>query len=148
MIKVDYPMVYAVKPILSSEWRNYGKPLGYAVVNSYLISEIKRYNSDGTFRKIYEVVHSWNEDGREDIIPQFNRDTALDSNYVDIVFTSLEEAINYRMISNNLLLEKNLSDDNITNIDYVRTSVERNFDYVLKLEEMHLSKSKVKSKLI
>ena len=52
------------------------------------------------------------------------------------------------MISNNLLLEKNLSDDNITNIDYVRTSVERNFDYVLKLEEMHLSKSKVKSKLI
>ena len=108
MIKVDYPMVYAVKPILSSEWRNYGKTLGYAVVNSYLISEIKRYNSDGTFRKIYEVVHSWNEYGREDIVPQFNRDTASDSNYVDIVFTSLEEAINYRMISNNLLLEKNL----------------------------------------
>lgn len=148
MIKVDYPMVYAVKPISSLNWKDYGSTLGYAVVNSYLISEIKRYNNDGTFRRIYEVVYSWNEDGREDVIPQINRDNATDSNYVDVVFTSLEEAKNYRMICNNLLLKENIATYGISKVDYVKCCMQNNFDYVLELENRHLTKSKIKSKLI
>lgn len=147
-MKLNYPMVYAVKPVLSLNWKNYGEVLGYAVVDSYLISEIKRYNSDGTFRRIYEIVYSWNEDGRDNIVPQFNRDNATDSNCVDIVFTSLEDAKNYRMICNNMLLKDNIGTYGISKVNYVMTSMENNFDYVLKLEEEHLLKSKVKSKLI
>lgn len=147
-MEVNYPMVYAVKPILSLNWKDYGEILGYAVVNSYLVSEIKRYNNDGTFRRIYEVVYSWNEDGRNNIIPQFNRDTATDSDFVDIVFTSLEEARNYRMVCNNVLLKDSIDTYGFSKVYYVKSNMENNFDYVLKLEEEHLLMPKVKSKLI
>ena len=147
-MEVNYPMIYAVKPILSLNWKEYGEILGYAVVDSYLISEIKRYNNDGTFRRIYEVVYSWTENKNENIVPQFNRDNATDSNYVDVIFTSLEEARNYRMICNNMLLKNNIATYVFFKVDYVKTTVENNIYYVLKLEEKHLLKSKVKSKLI
>lgn len=148
MMEVNYPMVYAVKPILSLNWKDYGVILGYAVINSYLISEIKRYNNDGTYRMIYEIVYSWRENGMENIIPQFNINGATDSDYVDIVFDSLEEARNYRMICNNMLLKDNIGTYGISKVDYIKTSMKSNFDYVLKLEEEHLLKTEVKSKLI
>lgn len=52
------------------------------------------------------------------------------------------------MICNNMLLKDNIGTYGISKVDYIKTSMKSNFDYVLKLEEEHLLKTKVKSKLI
>ncbi len=136
MNKVNYPVVYTVKPIASLNWRNYGRVIGYAVVESYLISEIKRYDVDGNYEYLYEVVYSWNEYEMNNVIPQFNRSTASDSVYTKNIFKYLESAQKYREICNNSYINDN------------GVEAKNNIDYVLDMENKHLSKHKVKSKLI
>lgn len=148
MDEINFPIVYTVKPISCLNWKDYGRVIGYAVVEAYLISEIKRYKTDGSYEYLYEVVYTWNEDGRENIIPLFNRDNAFDSCYVNSIFTSLEEAKTYRDINNYSLFRDNILRDGLDKINEIKETTDNNLKYVLELENKHLGKHKIKSKLI
>ena len=97
MDEINFPIVYTVKPISCLNWKDYGRVIGYAVVEAYLISEVKRYKTDGSYDYLYEVVYTWNEDGRENIIPLFKE------NISSTIFLSLTSLIFLNLVLENII---------------------------------------------
>lgn len=117
-MKINYPVKYAAMPIIEQVgWspglhdleREYDV-VCFIVSKCYLIKECKNYKENGHVVKEYEVVfpyhhESFNRYEREN--PTYNiYGPCTNSNKVDEIFESYEEALNYVTIKNNELGKK------------------------------------------
>lgn len=95
-MKINYPIKYSVMPIIDQSEKN--DIVCYIVSKCYVINDIKRYEQNGKCSKKYEVVFPYQLAGngiyrREE--PSFNyyNDNCTNSNIVDCVFDTYEEAV-------------------------------------------------------
>ena len=117
-MKINYPIKYAAMPIIEQVgWSNGFHEqerkydiVCYIVSKCYLISDLTKYNEDGSSLKEYEVVFPYqliNDSKWQRCIPTFNLINAncTNSNKVDMLFDSYEEALNYVSFKNEKLCE-------------------------------------------
>lgn len=117
---VNYPVKYAAMPIIEQVgWthglneleRNYDV-VCYIISKCYLLNDSTKYKEDGQVVKDYEVVFPYQRVDYgiwERTIPSFNLyddDYCTNSNKVDFVFNSYEEALKYTTIKNDELRKK------------------------------------------
>lgn len=120
-MKINYPVKYTAMPIVKSVGWGIGlneleKEYGvvcYIVSKCYLLSDLTRYKENGQSTKEYEVVFPYQYDEIysrkwERTIPTFNcyNDNCDNSNIVEKVFDSYEEALEFTITKNNKLCEK------------------------------------------
>lgn len=117
-MKINYPIKYAVMPIIEQVGWSHGlhelereyDVVCYIVSKCYLISDLTKYNEDGNIIREYEVVFPYQpgEFSRwKRVVPTYNAyGYSVNSNKVDIVFDSYEEALNYATEKNEKLCEK------------------------------------------
>ena len=117
-MKINYPVKYAAMPIIEQVgWshglheleREYGV-VCYIVSKCYLIGDLTRYKENGNVVKEYEVVFPY-QPGEFDRWKRFNPSyniygQSTNSNKVDKVFDSYEEALNDATDKNEKLCEK------------------------------------------
>ena len=114
-MKYNYPVKYAAMPIIEQVGWSHGlneldrvyDVVCYIVSKCYLLSDRTKYNQDGKIEKDYEVVlpyqkreyYNW-----ERITPSVN-----DSTYVEKVFNSYNEALEFVTQKNKELCDKTLA---------------------------------------
>ncbi len=120
-MKYNYPVKYAAMPIIEQVgWshglnelkRNYDV-VCYIVSKCYLLSDKTKYKENGKNEKVYEVVfpyqkgqyYSW-----ERVTPSFNvfNHACTNSDFVEKVFDSYEEALEFVTQKNKKLFDKTL----------------------------------------
>lgn len=120
-MKYNYPVKYAAMPIIEQVgWshglheleRNYAV-VCYIVSKCYLLSDKTKYKENGENEKEYEVVFPYQKGqyyGWERVTPSFNifNYTCTNSEFVDQVFDSYEEAVEAVTQKNKKLCDKTL----------------------------------------
>lgn len=118
-MKINYPVKYTAMPIIEQVgWNNGLNELErnydvvcYIVSKCYLLSDLTRYKEDGQSVREYEVVFPYqlgNYNNWERTIPLFNLYSGnnINSNRVNFVFDSYEEALKYATKKNEELCKK------------------------------------------
>ena len=118
------------------------------VAECYVISETKRYYSDGTSKMFYEVVYTWkkNLDGKLlKQIPEFNLNSqCFNSVIVEEIFDNIQEAKDYTRAKNEELIVKNATIYPITEYVAKRKEFEEELKQAYQLETEQLpQKTKV-----
>lgn len=144
-MKINYPIKYAAMPIVEQVgWshgmhdleRKYGV-VCYIVSKCYLISDLTKYTEDGCTTREYEVVFPYQhaEFNRwKMVIPTYNliHGHCTNSNKIDLVFDSYEEALNHVSIKNQKLSELSLRYLPYSN-DYAEKIRQRKDEFAAKL---------------
>lgn len=111
-MKINYPIKYTAMPVIESNGYNIGlneleekyAVVCYIVSKCYLLKDVTRYKENGESIKEYEVVFPYQYGllrGSERTIPKFNYSgDCVNSNLVDFVFDSYEEALQYATLKN------------------------------------------------
>lgn len=107
-MKINYPVKYTAMPIIEQVgWNNGLNELErnydvvcYIVSKCYLLSDLTRYKEDGQSVREYEVVFPYqlgDYNNWKRTIPLFNlySGNSINSNRVNFVFDSYEEALKY-----------------------------------------------------
>ena len=117
-MKINYPIKYAAMPIIEQVGWSHGlhelereyDVVCYIVSKCYLISDLTKYTEDGRNVKQFEVVFPYQpgEFSRwKRVVPTYNAcGYPIDSNKVDVIFDSYEEALKYATEKNEKLCEK------------------------------------------
>ena len=117
-MKINYPIKYAAMPIIEQVGWSHGlhelereyDVVCYIVSKCYLISDLTKYTEDGRNVKQFEVVFPYQpgEFSRwKRVVPTYNAcGYPIDSNKVDVIFNSYEEALKYATEKNEKLCEK------------------------------------------
>ena len=118
-MKINYPIKYALMPIVEQvgwtpglhELEREYDIVCYIVSKCHLIGNSKKYTEDGHCKEEYEVVFPYQhfEFNRwRRVIPSYNliHGYCTNSNKVDEVFDTYEEALNYAEIQNEILCKK------------------------------------------
>lgn len=118
-MKINYPIKYAVMPIIEQTGWSHGlhelereyDVVCYIVSKCYLINDLTKYKEDGCSIKEYEVVFPYqpSEFNRwKRNIPEYNliHRYCTNSNKVDAVYDSYEEALKSATTKNEKLCEK------------------------------------------
>lgn len=120
-MKINYPVKYAAMPIIEQVGWSHGihdlerkyDVVCHIVSKCYLISDLTKHTEDGCSIREYEVVFPYQhaEFNRwKRVIPTYNliHGYCTNSNKIDMVFDSYEEALNYASIKNEKLCELSL----------------------------------------
>ena len=109
MEDLKYPIKYACKPLYYGD----GYINGYIVLKAYLVGEEKKYYPDGKSDISYKVVfpYPWanaNQDSLEKFFdkrsyPKYNNDSVVNSQKVDRIFDTYEDAKMYASSLNEYL---------------------------------------------
>lgn len=117
-MKVNYPIKYSVMPIIEQVDWSYGLNelereydiVCYIVSKCYLISDLTKYKEDGSSVKVYEVVFPYQQSEFNKwirVIPEYNfiHQYSINSNKVDTIFNTYEEAATLALEKNDKLFE-------------------------------------------
>ena len=117
-MKINYPVKYAAMPIIEQVGWSHGMHelerkydvVCYIVSKCYLISDLTRYTEDGRITREYEVVFPYQhaEFNRwKRVIPAYNliHGYCTNSNKIDAVFDSYEEALSFVSTKNKKLCD-------------------------------------------
>lgn len=118
-MKVNYPIKYAAMPIIEPVGWSHGlhelereyDVVCYVVSKCYLISDLTKYLENGSVIKEYEVVFPYQPaefDRWQRVTPRYNlmHGYSINSNKVDTVFDSYDDALIYVTEKNEQLCEK------------------------------------------
>ena len=153
-MKINYPIKYAAMPIIEQVgWshglheleREYGV-VCYIVSKCYLISDLTKYTEDGRNVKQFEVVFPYQpgEFSRwKRVVPTYNAcGYPIDSNKVDVIFDSYEEALKYATEKNEKLCEKSWIYLRCTK-DIMEKIQEKKDEFNTKLDEYKLLEQQI-----
>ena len=117
-MKINYPVKYTVMPIYEQvgwtpglhELEREYDVVCYIVSKCYLIGDFTKYKENGDVVKEYDVVFPYQLiefDRFKRVEPIYNstRGCCVNSNIVDVVFNSYEEALDYATVKNKKLCE-------------------------------------------
>lgn len=146
-MKINYPIKYAAMPIIEQVGWSHGihdlerkyDVVCHIVSKCYLISDLTKYTEDGCSIREYEVVFPYQhaEFNRwKRVIPTYNliHGYCTNSNKIDMVFDSYEEAVNHVSIKNEKLCEKSLMYMPYSD-DYAEKIRNRTDEFAAKLTE-------------
>lgn len=154
-MKINYPIKYAVMPIIEQiGWSNGLHELEreydvvcYIVSKCYLISDLTKYKEDGHSIKEYEVVFPyqpsefsmWKRN-----IPEYNliHGYCINSNKVDAVYDSYEEALKYATTKNEKICKNAWISLPITK-DIVEKIQEKKDEFDAKLTEYKMLEQQI-----
>lgn len=155
-MKINYPVKYAIMPIIEQVgWtpglheleRDYDV-VYYVVSKCYLINDLTKYKEDGSIEREYEVVfpyqpsefNSWKRE-----IPSYNliHGGCINSNKVDRLFDTYEDALKFATLKNERLCEQSwislpIREDILERIEEKKTEFDNKSKEYLALQELIL----------
>jgi len=153
-MKINYPIKYAAMPIIEQVGWSHGlhelereyDVVCYIVSKCYLISDLTKYTEDGRNVKQFEVVFPYQpgEFSRwKRVVPTYNAcGYPIDSNKVDVIFDSYEEALKYATEKNEKLCEKSWIYLRCTK-DIMEKIQEKKDEFNTKLDEYKLLEQQI-----
>ena len=144
MVEVNYKKKYALMPL--KEFSGFDKitgeqiisPYAYIVGECYLINEITNNRNN---RKYYEVVFVKEANSNYERYPKyFPNGECYNSDIVNKVFDSIEEAICYRNFRNNDLKVSLMMKENIKDIYQIELDFLEKLEYAYKIEDKLLKR--------
>jgi hypothetical protein len=112
VMKINYPVKYAVMPVIErNDWRTNYNVVCYIVSKCYLVNDSTKYKENGQSVKEYEVVFPYQlgpDNNWKRTNPSFDHFSGNcdNSNIVDSIYDSYEEALEDVTIKNEKLCEK------------------------------------------
>ena len=153
-MKINYPIKYAAMPIIEQVGWSHGlhelereyDVVCYIVSKCYLISDLTKYTEDGKSVKQYEVVFPYQPgefDRWKRVFPTYNAcGYCSDSNKVDVIFDSYEEALKYATEKNEKLCEKSWIYLHCTK-DIIEKIQEKKDEFATKLDKYKLLEQQI-----
>jgi len=151
-MKINYPIKYAAMPIIEQVGWTHGlhqlereyDVVCYIVSKCYLISDLTKYTSNGSKNQEYEVVFPYQEtefNRWQRIIPEYNfmNGSCINSNKVDLVFETYEDALKHSITKNKNLIIKNLKYISLSSIQQTKEEFETKLAEYKELEHKILS---------